>query len=338
MAHEVIMPALGMAQDTGLLVRWLKTVGDQVRADDVLMEVETDKSTMEVPAGSDGFIAELRAEAGQDVPVGQVIALISPEPPDPSTTPVNLTQESAAPEPEPEASNEPETILQVTPPVATPIFLEASSGRILASPKARRLAKEAGLDLSRLADAGISQPYHAADLETLKNLPIVQPAGDKGILVFVSHVGAQVPAADFDAFIAQMRDEGGVELTLSALVIAFAASGLRRATNPEELTISMRDHESNRQIFVDPDRLRLSAISGVVSEAASNLEVRNAGESYLTNIALDPHRQPVLSIARANNIFHLTLTFSAADLTPDQAIEAMHELTTRLAEPMLALV
>ena len=338
MAHEVIMPALGMAQDTGLLVSWLKTVGDQVRADDVLMEVETDKSTMEVPAGSDGFIAELRAEAGQDVPVGQVIALISSEPPDPEATPVPFTQETAAPEPEPDASNRPDTILQVIPPVATPPLTEASSGRILASPKARRLAMEAGLDLSRLAGAGISQPYHAADLETLKTLSVGQPAADKGVPFFVSHIGAQVPAADFDVFIAQMREEGGVELTLSALVIAFAAAGLRRSTNADGLAISMRDHESNRRIFADPDRLRLSAIIGTVSEAASNLEIRDVGERYLTTIALEPHPQPILSIARTNDAFHLTLTFSAADLTPDQAIETMHELTTRLAEPMLALV
>lgn len=61
MAHEVIMPALGMAQDTGLLVSWQKAVGDAVTVDDLLMEVETDKSTMEVPAGADGYVAELRA-------------------------------------------------------------------------------------------------------------------------------------------------------------------------------------------------------------------------------------------------------------------------------------
>ena len=80
--QSIIMPALGMAQDTGLIVAWHKKPGDSVLADDVLLEVETDKSTMEVPAGHDGYIAALLAEAGQDVPVGDVIAVISADKPE----------------------------------------------------------------------------------------------------------------------------------------------------------------------------------------------------------------------------------------------------------------
>jgi pyruvate dehydrogenase E2 component (dihydrolipoamide acetyltransferase)/2-oxoglutarate dehydrogenase E2 component (dihydrolipoamide succinyltransferase) len=75
--QAVIMPALGMAQDTGLLVNWLKQQGDAVAADEVLFEVETDKSTMEVSAGFDGFVAAQLAAAGDNVPVGQDVAIIS---------------------------------------------------------------------------------------------------------------------------------------------------------------------------------------------------------------------------------------------------------------------
>ena len=77
MLHEVIMPALGMTQDTGKLVKWHKTVGEKVLRSEILMEVETDKSTMEVEAGADGVISELLCEEGDDVPVGQVIAKIT---------------------------------------------------------------------------------------------------------------------------------------------------------------------------------------------------------------------------------------------------------------------
>ena len=77
MPHEVIMPALGMAQDTGQIVAWLKQPGEKVAAGEALMEVETDKATMEVEAGADGFLTDVRAAAGDDVPVGQVVALIS---------------------------------------------------------------------------------------------------------------------------------------------------------------------------------------------------------------------------------------------------------------------
>ena len=80
--NSVIMPTLGMAQDTGQLVAWHKTPGEAVAADDILFEVETDKSTVEVPAGFEGYIAAQLAEAGEDVPVGDTIAVISAAPPD----------------------------------------------------------------------------------------------------------------------------------------------------------------------------------------------------------------------------------------------------------------
>src|SRR5690348_1077153 len=76
MPHDVIMPALGMAQDTGLLVSWLKQPGDAVKKGDALFEVETDKATMEVEAQDEGFLSAVTAPAGSDVPVGQVIAKI----------------------------------------------------------------------------------------------------------------------------------------------------------------------------------------------------------------------------------------------------------------------
>jgi pyruvate/2-oxoglutarate dehydrogenase complex dihydrolipoamide acyltransferase (E2) component len=76
-AQEIIMPALGMAQDTGLIVAWRKKPGDPVAAGDILLEVETDKSVMEVEAGHDGFVAAILADAQQAVPVGSVIAIIT---------------------------------------------------------------------------------------------------------------------------------------------------------------------------------------------------------------------------------------------------------------------
>ena len=103
MQHEVIMPALGMAQDTGLIVAWQKAPGDAVAAGDVLFEVETDKSTVEVEASHDGFVAALLAEAGEEAPVGSVIALISAEKPE-NPVQKSLTQKASS---EPETAEEP---------------------------------------------------------------------------------------------------------------------------------------------------------------------------------------------------------------------------------------
>ena len=76
MATDVIMPVLGVAQDTGRVVRWLPAEGDAVRKGEPLIEVETDKVTVELEAPADGTLAAVTAQAGDDVPVGTVIALI----------------------------------------------------------------------------------------------------------------------------------------------------------------------------------------------------------------------------------------------------------------------
>src|SRR6266704_5022620 len=84
------MPALGMAQETGRLVRWLKREGEQVAKGEPLMEVETDKATVEVEAPAGGTVAAVTAAEGDEVAVGQAIALIlAPGEPVPSVRPVH---------------------------------------------------------------------------------------------------------------------------------------------------------------------------------------------------------------------------------------------------------
>jgi pyruvate/2-oxoglutarate dehydrogenase complex dihydrolipoamide acyltransferase (E2) component len=183
MAHEVIMPALGMAQETGVLVRWLAAPGDRVTKGTPLIEVETDKAVQEVEAQASGILGAVSAEAGDEVPVGQVIGLIFAEGeagaagPAPVTSakasagtgqtdtaaaaPIGAPKTSpAAPKPAHPAPAAPTSAAApVSPPVGPP-----TSGRLLASPKARRLAAEQGLDLANLAKAGHPQPYHVKDL------------------------------------------------------------------------------------------------------------------------------------------------------------------------------
>src|SRR5512138_2680445 len=70
------MPALGMAQETGTLIQWLKAAGEEVKKGEPLMEIETDKATVEIEAPASGILADVTAQAGDVVPVGQRIALI----------------------------------------------------------------------------------------------------------------------------------------------------------------------------------------------------------------------------------------------------------------------
>src|SRR5437660_9781913 len=76
MATNVYLPALGMAQETGVIVRWLKAAGEAVKKGDALFEVETDKATVEIEASANGYLANITAAAGDEIPVGQVIAVI----------------------------------------------------------------------------------------------------------------------------------------------------------------------------------------------------------------------------------------------------------------------
>ncbi|HXM54142.1 MAG TPA: lipoyl domain-containing protein, partial [Candidatus Dormibacteraeota bacterium] len=76
MSADVIMPALGMNQDTGRVVAWLKAEGDVVARGEPIMEIETDKATVEVEAPADGVLSAISARPGDEVPVGQRVAVV----------------------------------------------------------------------------------------------------------------------------------------------------------------------------------------------------------------------------------------------------------------------
>src|SRR2546430_4778953 len=80
MATQVILPALGMAQETGIIVRWLKAEGQEVAKGEPLVEIETDKATVEIEASASGVLAHVTGTVGVEIPVGQVIAsILTPE-------------------------------------------------------------------------------------------------------------------------------------------------------------------------------------------------------------------------------------------------------------------
>ncbi len=184
MAKDVIMPALGMAQETGTLIQWLKSSGDTVTKGEPLMEIETDKATVEIEAPATGILSDVTAQVGDVIPVGQRIAVIvapgeaSAPPPKPVTaTPVaaRLLAEHNLNVSQVKASGKQvrkEDVLA---------FLEEKnhtpSARILASPKARRLAQENGIDLIAVQGTGPNGAVIASDLQSLiATSPILEPS------------------------------------------------------------------------------------------------------------------------------------------------------------------
>jgi pyruvate dehydrogenase E2 component (dihydrolipoamide acetyltransferase) len=175
-AKDVVMPALGMAQDTGRILRWIAAEGSEVRRGDALLEIETDKVTVEIEAPSDGVLSAVSAGEGEDVPVGQVIARILAPGEEPGKTDGTPTAE-----PQVTATEEAETAAgdaSGAQPSAPPRVPAASgtaakmpspvqrrrASRAGASPKARRLAAEAGVDISSLQGTGPGGAVVADDL------------------------------------------------------------------------------------------------------------------------------------------------------------------------------
>jgi pyruvate dehydrogenase E2 component (dihydrolipoamide acetyltransferase) len=154
MPADVIMPALGMAQETGKVLRWLKHEGAAVAKGEPLLEVETDKVTVEIEAPTDGTLGGVRVPDGAEVPVGTVIAFVLA---DGEAAPAD-----AAPPRIPEAV---ESVPVVPRTAASPA---SSPRRRLASPKARRLAEVRGIDLDTVAGSGPNGAVVAADLDSLR--------------------------------------------------------------------------------------------------------------------------------------------------------------------------
>ena len=165
------MPALGMAQETGKILRWLKMEGDAVSKGEPLMEIETDKVTVEVEAPADGTLA-LRAAEGDEVGVGKAVAVIvgAGEPvPEPASVDATAAPSADA---QPAADIEPETV---------PAAQSRSSRKQLASPKARRLAQEHGIELAAVAGSGPHGAVVAADVEALGGNGAIADAPPPGL-------------------------------------------------------------------------------------------------------------------------------------------------------------
>jgi pyruvate dehydrogenase E2 component (dihydrolipoamide acetyltransferase) len=173
MPVNILMPALSPTMEEGNLARWHVKEGDRVRSGDVIAEIETDKATMEVEAVDEGTVGRIIVpEGAEGVKVNAIIAVLLGEGEDSAAIPL---PEPAAPRPAPAPERKAEVTKADAPP-ATPAPAaaraanrnESSPARIFASPLARRLAKEAGLDLGQLAGSGPHGRIVRSDIEQAK--------------------------------------------------------------------------------------------------------------------------------------------------------------------------
>jgi len=184
MPINILMPALSPTMEKGNLAKWLKKEGDKVAPGDVLAEIETDKATMEVEAVEEGILAKIVVPEGtQDVPVNQLIAVLAGEGEDvkaaaaaAGTKPASSfeTRPAAAPQDEAKKPIPPQTKTAPRPEEAQSAVSKdagpgAGANRIFSSPLARRLAKESGVDITRVQGSGPHGRVIARDVDAAKS-------------------------------------------------------------------------------------------------------------------------------------------------------------------------
>ena len=200
MITKVIMPKLSDAMETGKVIKWIKKEGDSVKGGDVIAEVETDKANVEIEAFGSGVLRKILVSEGGQVPVGNLIGVIAEPSDDISTLAASAPPPAAAAAPAPDKAaaalpamesykSEPATpsVVPMSPAPAAPAGAGAGGGRVKASPLARKVAAQSGVDLRLVQGSGPGGRIVRRDVEAAGTAPAIAPP--------VARPAAAAPAA-----------------------------------------------------------------------------------------------------------------------------------------------
>jgi pyruvate dehydrogenase E2 component (dihydrolipoyllysine-residue acetyltransferase) len=346
-ATEVILPRLGQGMESGTIVRWLKSEGEPVEKGEPLFELDTDKVTQEVEAEASGVLLRIEVAEGE-VPVGETVAFIGAEG---EEAPASAEKPAEAPAREPEREEGRAAAAEVAEREEQPVA--ASNGRIKASPLARRMARERGIELSRIRGTGPDGRIVAEDVERAEAggpaapaaVPAPVPAGDVErvpltnirktiarrlteawqIPVFQLQTSADMTRVD--ALVARLRErDPDVRVTVTDVLTTVCARAL------------MRHREVNAEFTEDAILLHPSANVGLAVAAPQGLVVpviRSAERLSLTEIA--GVRADLVGRARENKLRAEDLeggTFTISNL----GMYAVERFTAVLNPPQAAIV
>ncbi|HEV7288667.1 pyruvate dehydrogenase complex dihydrolipoamide acetyltransferase [Sphingomonas sp.] len=192
MSIEIKMPALSPTMEEGTLAKWLVKEGDTVKAGDLMAEIETDKATMEFEAVDEGVIAKIVIAEGTDgVKVGTVIAVLAAEGEDAASVSAPKAEAPKAEAPKAEAAPAPAAAPAPTPAAAP----KADGDRVKASPLARRIAAEKGVDLSGVAGSGPNGRIVKADVADAKAGAALAPKAAEAPAAAAASAPAAAPAS-----------------------------------------------------------------------------------------------------------------------------------------------
>jgi pyruvate dehydrogenase E2 component (dihydrolipoamide acetyltransferase) len=294
MPIELKMPALSPTMEEGTLAKWLVKEGDSVSSGDLLAEIETDKATMEFEAVDEGVITKLLVAEGTDgVKVGTVIAMIAGEDYDATSLPKATP---AAPEAEVAMPPPPLAAAPVAPPPASAPIASSTDDRVKASPLARRIAAERGIDLTQVVGTGPNGRIIKEDVEAaaIGKTPATPVAAASTLQSTPAPKAAPVVATDIDI------PHDVVKL-----------SNMRK-------TIARRLTESKQQvphIYLTVD-VRLDALLKLRSELNASLESRgvklSVNDMLVKALALSLRQVPKCNVSFAGDTM---LQYSRADIS-----------------------
>ena len=192
MIHDIFMPALSSTMTEGKIVEWTKSPGDKIEKGETVLVVESDKADMDVESFNEGYLAAIMVEAGQEAPVGSAIALIA----ETEAEIEEAKKQAASHQGGASAPAEAAPVAVTAPPTveATKAASNGSSngsGRLIASPRAKKLAKKFGVDLKSLQGSGPYGRITAGDVEQASGKAVTAPAA--------TPVGVGVPIATANA-------------------------------------------------------------------------------------------------------------------------------------------
>ena len=206
--------------------------------------------------------------------------------------------------------------------------IRSADGRILASPKARRLALEKGLDLNRLLEAGHPQPFHVADLEVLKAMPAqaVETTATSS-----RHLTADLPTdgfADFAEWVAQNTDLQDASTMLAGLAAA--------SLGQDKATIAVESFGQSRAYFVPAGAF--SNIIEAEEDSAPDLILRDLRMSRVSTVIRGAENWPVLTLTRTGSGLSITLECAGHHLSAREAVSLLSEFAGRMEQPLRHLL
>ena len=226
MAFEIIMPKLGVDMQEGEIIEWKKQEGDVVNEGDILLEIMSDKTNMELEAEDSGVLLKITRQAGETVPVTEVIGYIGAE--------GEVVADNAASAPAVEAAPKVEEVAAVETPVVAaqtqaPVVHEG--GKVRATPKARKVARELGIDLTQVPGTGAKGRVHADDVENFKG---AQPKATPLARKIAADLGIDLASVSGTGFGGKITKEDILAISAPAQVKEAAAAPVVEA-KPEKV-------------------------------------------------------------------------------------------------------